>query len=64
MNLYICCFFIGFLIDKISLFPFILGFIVGLMIDNNSQIYETIKFPVLQAVQLVKNKFDNETKIT
>ena len=46
LNLYLCCFLIGFLIDKINIFPFILGFASGLIVNNNSELYNMITFPI------------------
>ena len=46
LNSYLCCFLIGFLIDKINIFPFILGFASGLIVNNNSEIYNMIKYPI------------------
>jgi nucleoside recognition membrane protein YjiH len=40
MNIYLVCFAAGFLLDKLRIFPFILGFIAGLvlkaLIDNDT----------------------------
>jgi Kef-type K+ transport system membrane component KefB len=34
MNIYIACVFLGFLLDKIAIFPFIVGLVLGVILSN------------------------------
>ena len=58
VNLYICCFLIGFIIDKINLFPYLLGLVSGVVICNNSDVYEKIKIPTKQIIEYVGNRME------
>ena len=44
----------GFLIDKISLFPFLLGCGAGIFLTKNTEIYNYIKVPVSQTYEYFK----------
>jgi len=63
LNTYLCCFFIGFLIDKISIFPFVLGFAAGMIVSNNSDIYNMIKFPIENFFQRMHQQFEENDVI-
>jgi len=52
------CFGIGFIIDKINLFPFILGCIIGIFITKNAEIYDSIKVPVSQIYKFTLDKIN------
>ena len=49
------CFMAGFLIDKISLFPFILGCGAGIFLTKNTELYNYIKVPVTQTYEYLSH---------
>lgn len=50
MNSYIFFFTLGFLIDKITLFPFVLGFTSGILFTN--------KIEISSLIEKIKNKYN------
>lgn len=52
------CFASGFLIDKISLFPFIIGCVTGIFVTKNTEIYNYFKVPLKHGYEYVVNKIN------
>ena len=52
MNSYIFFFTLGFLIDKITLFPFFLGFTSGILFSN--------KIELTDIIEKIKNKYNEK----
>ena len=52
MNSHLVCFVIGFLIDKISIFPFVLGCGTGIFLVNNDM-YKSLKGPVKKGIDYI-----------
>ena len=52
---YILCVIFGFMVDKMSIFPFVFGFIVGTSLLSTTTIpFDSIQYRVIKFVQHIK----------